>query len=232
MNDGHDAAARLAAHGGLRPPGTAAGPSPPPPVASAVGRWVVLRPVLPPDYIVLYRWASDLRSLYLWSLDRRVPPYQDFVARLEKTLRETQSYLIADQATGAPIGFCQAYDMNLSEGWASFILYVDERYRKRPHPAEAGLILLDLLFKYFPLRKVYADVFEYNEDSYNILVNHGGFREEARLPNHIWYEDRYWAVIKLAVYREDYYEGRERFQRIGQIQHVFNSLMAGRPDLP
>jgi hypothetical protein len=101
-----------------------------------------------------------------------------------------------------------------------------------PHPAEAGLIFFDLLFKYFPLRKVYADVFEYNVDSYNILTKHGGFREEARLPQHIWYEDRYWAVIKLALYREDYYEGRERMHRIIGIQHDLNSVSNRFPDSP
>jgi hypothetical protein len=84
---------------------------------------------------------------------------------------------------------------------------------------------LDLLFKYFPIRKIYADVFEYNEESYDLLVSHGGFREEARLPNHIWYESRYWALIKLALYREDYYEWRERTNRILQVQHDYNSLM-------
>lgn len=177
---------------------------------------------------LLYSWAADLRDLYLWSHDRRVPACHEFVARLEKNLQQTQSYIIGERRTERPIGFCQAYDMNLAEGWCSFLLYVVERYRARPHPAEAGLILLDILFKYFPVRKVYADVFEYNHHSYDILVNHGGFREEARLPNHIWYEDRYWAVIKLALYREDYYEGRKRMDRIVQPQHDANSLMARR----
>lgn len=151
---------------------------------SAVGRWVHLRPILPPDYPVLYTWAADLRELYLWSPDRRVLPYAEFVARVESTLRETQSYLIT-LPDGQPIGFLQAYDMNLVEGWCSALFYVTREYRRGPHPAEAGLILVDVLFKYFPLRKIYGDVFEYNEDSYKILVN-GGFREEARLPNHIW----------------------------------------------
>ncbi len=115
--------------------------------------------------------------------------------------------------------------MNLVEGWCSALFYVTRQYRKGPYPAEAGIMLVDLLFKYFPLRKIYGDVFEYNEDSYNILLN-GGFREEARLPNHIWYESRYWSVIKLALYREDYYEGRERMDRILQVQHDYNSLIA------
>jgi RimJ/RimL family protein N-acetyltransferase len=153
---------------------------------------------------------------------------------VESTLRETQSYLIT-LPDGQPIGFLQAYDMNLVEGWCSALFYVTREYRRGPHPAEAGLILVDVLFKYFPLRKIYGDVFEYNEDSYKILVN-GGFREEARLPNHIWYESRYWSVIKLALYREDYYEGRERMDRILQVQHDYNSLISqqGEParDIP
>jgi RimJ/RimL family protein N-acetyltransferase len=197
-------------------------------IFSAVGRWVTLRPVLPPDYPVLYTWASDLRSLYLWSLDRRVPSYQEFVARIERSLSETQSYLVSERATEAPIGFCQAYDMNLSEGWGSFLLFMSEDYRKRPHAAEAALILLDLMFKYFPLRKIYADSFEYNRDSYDILIN-SGFREEARLPNHIWYEDRYWAIIKLALYREDFNVERERVARLLQLQDEFNSVRSIEP---
>lgn len=192
---------------------------------SATGRWVALRPVLPPDYITLYQWAADLRYLFLWSSDRRVLSYQEFVARIERALATTQTYLITERDAELPIGFAQAYDMNLAEGWSSILFYIVPEYRKGPHPAEAGLIMFDLLFKYFPLRKLYADIFEYNTDSYDILVSHGGFREEARLPNHIWYEYRYWALIKLALYREDYYEWRERTNHILQVQHDFNSLM-------
>ncbi len=35
-------------------------------------------------------------------------------------------------------------------------------------------------------------------------------------------------MIKLALYREDYYEARERFDRIAQVQHDYNSLIARR----
>jgi RimJ/RimL family protein N-acetyltransferase len=193
---------------------------------SVVGRWVVLRPVLASDYETLYGWASDLADLYLWSHDRRVLVYQDFVARLEANLRQSQSYLVVERTRDLPIGFCQAYDLNSTEGWVSFLTYVVPEFRRRPHPAEAALILLDILFKYFPIRKVYADVFEYNTDSYDILTSHGMFREEARLPNHIWYEDRFWAVIKLALYREQYRQGREAgFAKVLQLQHARNSLL-------
>ena len=85
-------------------------------VRSAVGRWVILRPVLPPDYPVLYSWSADLRHMYLWSHDRRVPAYQEFVSRIESSIQQTQSYTILERAAEVPIGFCQAYDINLSEG--------------------------------------------------------------------------------------------------------------------
>lgn len=184
-----------------------------------------LRPILPRDSPTLFAWASDLRDLYLWSHDRRVPSYQEFLDRLQISVRQTQSYIVEDRATQGAIGFCQAYDLNLVEGWCSVLQYIASPYRAGPHAAEAGLIFFDLLFKYFPLRKIYADVFEYNEHSYNILTRHGGFREEARLPNHIWYEYKYWAMIKLALYREDYYQGRERMHRVLAIQHEVNSVM-------
>lgn len=192
---------------------------------SAEGRWVALRPVLRSDYMTLYSWATDLRTLYLWSSDRRIPPFEEFVLRMDRVLHETQMLLMLERQHRAPIGFCQAYDINLSEGWASLLVFADDAHRSHPHPAEGGLIFVDFLFKHFALRKLYADVFEYNEESLKILLK-GGFREEARLPNHIWYEGKYWSQLKLALYREEYMSVvRRRWDMILQIQHDFNSLL-------
>lgn len=144
---------------------------------------------------------------------------------MDRALHESQMFLIVQKTEHQPIGFCQAYDVNLAEGWCSLLLYVVTEFRRHPHPAEAGLIFLDFLFKHFPLRKVYADVFEYNRESLTLLKK-GGFREEARLPNHVWYEDRYWSLIKLALYREVYVtDVKPRLQFILTLQDEFNSLV-------
>lgn len=192
---------------------------------SLEGRWIALRPLLRSDYMLLYNWAADLRSLHLWCTDRRIPPFEEFCARVDRMLHESQSFLVLDRRSGNAVGFGQAYDINLAEGWGTILVYAVAEYRCQPHPAEAGLLLVDSLFKNFPLRKLYADVFEYNRRSIDILEK-GGFRVEARLPEHLWYEGRYWSLIKLALYRDQYFqEVRRRWDFLLRVQHEFNSVI-------
>lgn len=61
----------------------------------------------------------------------------------------------------------------------------------------------------------------------------GGFVEEGRFKQHTWFGDRYWDVIRLAMYREDWYRFRERTHFLLGVAEEASEILeerAGRGD--
>ncbi len=109
------------------------------------------------------------------------------------------------------VGFWRAYNVNLADGWAWLQTYIVPERRLAPFQVgEAAALFANYLFGMFPLRKVYAEVNAYNENAMR-LTERLGFREHGRLPEHVWYRDRYWDVVLFSLTREDWVEQSERF---------------------
>jgi RimJ/RimL family protein N-acetyltransferase len=178
------------------------------PIVSITGRWISLRPISKDDVPTFFRWRADMLNHHLWSSQKRIPTLEEFAAEADHLFRQSTTFLVMSNRDDAPAGFVQAYNMNPAEGWGFFVTYVTPQYR-RGYGVEASIALLDYLFRSYPLRKVYADVYEFNQQSISPLLS-GGFVEEGRFRQHIWFRDRYWDVIRLAMYRDGWYKFRER----------------------
>jgi RimJ/RimL family protein N-acetyltransferase len=176
--------------------------------ASCEGRWVKLRPLSRHDYPTFFQWRADVESLHLWSSERRVPTLEEYANELENLLATTITFLILTPRE-EPIGFVQAYHLNHSQGWCRFLIYVAPEHRQSGYVLEAPLLFGDYIFSNFNFRKVYADVFEYNEDVLSML-RRGGFVEEGRLKEHIFFAGQFWDLINLALYRRAWEELRQR----------------------
>jgi RimJ/RimL family protein N-acetyltransferase len=190
---------------------------------SCEGRWVKLRPLSRRDYPTFFQWRADVESLHLWSSERRVPTFEEYANELETLLATTITLLILTPRD-EPIGFVQAYHLNHSQGWCRFLIYVSPEHRAAGYVLEAPMLFGDYLFSNFNFRKVYADVFEYNDDVLRMLTA-GGFVEEGRLKQHIFFGGQFWDLINLALYRRGWEELKERLgfgifadqQRLGGI---------------
>jgi RimJ/RimL family protein N-acetyltransferase len=146
---------------------------------------------------------------------------------MEQIARQSAFFLVTLKDSGVPLGFVQAYNLNAQEGWCFTSAFIVSDYRRGPHAAEAYIALLEYLFRSFPFRKVYADVFAFNMDAYQPLMA-GGFVEEGCFKQHTWHDDRYWDVHRLAMYRERWYEVRDRARRLLGIQEEAAELLAER----
>lgn len=203
----------------------AAAPLSPPLPTSVTGHWIILRPISQDDYLTFFRWRADLLELHLWSSPRRVPTWEEFRAEMEQITRQSVTFLVVIKGTDEPIGFVQAYNLNLAEGWCFTSEYIVPRYRRGAQAGEAYIALLEYLFRSFPLRKVYADVYEFNIEPLRPLMA-GGFVEEGRFRQHTWYNDRYWDVIRLAMYRERWLEVRDRARLLLGVSEAAADLVA------
>lgn len=179
------------------------------PPASLCGQLVKLRPVSAADYPLLFQWRSDSDSLHLWNISRRFVSYEQWLAELDEMLGRSMLLLILDAATEIPVGYVQAHDINPLDAWLHFSVYAIKEYRGQGHHLEAMVMGGDIMFDWYPVRKIYADIYEFNQplvDRQRAL----GFVDEAFIPDHIWYKDRYWGLYRMALYREKWPEARTR----------------------
>jgi len=117
-----------------------------------------------------------------------------------------------------PVGFLQAYNFSTDWGWAYLLAYFDPKSWRPGAVTEATFLFAEYLFDAFPLRKLYGDIFEYNDKVLNLLRK-VGCREEGRFEQHVWFGDRYWALIRMSLFRETWLADRERLRHIIGVQH-------------
>jgi RimJ/RimL family protein N-acetyltransferase len=177
------------------------------------GRWAELRAPRQGDLECIYRWRSDAESLYLWSALRKIPSYEEFLEEFSQLVRTTNYFVIESKALNCPIGFVYGYNASPVDGFAFIAQFTEPRFRRKRVAVEATLLFIRYMFTYFNLRKLYADVYEFNELAYRSLQN-GGFQEQSVTPDHVWYGGHYWGLRRLAMYRADWEKLISRMARL------------------
>jgi len=185
---------------------------------SAQGRRVILRPVEREDFRSFFAWRSDLSEAHLWTTQgRRVVTFEQFVPDFERLLRDSIVFVAEEIASGESIGFARAYNLNLVDDIFYAQMYVAPNYRMRAHVWELAALFSDYLFQYYPLRKIYAEVVAHNEYASELYARIG-FKNEGRLRDYVWYDDRFWDWLLLALSREDWLPARERAAILLQVE--------------
>lgn len=145
----------------------------------------MLRPIGREDYPAFFQWRTDMLNVHLWMSVRRVPTFEEFAAEMDQVLRSAITFLICDKESGERIGFTQAYNMNLSDGWCFILTYLLPDYRWRRHGSEASIAFFDYLFRNFNLRKIYMDVNEFNSGFLNAALQSGLVEEGTVSPAYL-----------------------------------------------
>ncbi len=168
-----------------------------------IGSNVTLRPITSSDHAVIFNWRNDPESLYLWHQSRRLLSRSEFSVWMESSLsREIDVWLMAMSTdTQEPLGFVYNYDTNPFDAFSFICVYIAPGSRGRNIGKEAGALYLRYLMNYFPFRKIYADVFEFNKVSTTFVTDYG-FVQEGYFPGHRYYQGQYWGMFRLALYRE------------------------------
>ena len=145
---------------------------------------------------------------------------------MQRVLSQSITLFVESKRRSTPVGFVQAYGLNLHEGWCYSLAYTSPEYR-RGFGAEATAGLLEYLFSEFPLRKVYADVLEFDMDTIKPLLG-AGFVEEGRFREHVWHGEQYWDMYRFAIYREAW----QKFQARGTFSFTRTLDPNAQPEDP
>ncbi len=195
-------------------------------VTSMEGHWARLRPVSRADYPKMFQWRVDLNMVHLWNISRRTgPSFEEFVAETDQGARNGLLLVIIDRASDQLIGYAQQYNTNFWDRWAYLAAYLVEEFRGQPHFPETMLMSMDALFKWFPLNKIYGEVYEFAQNLHQLLPALG-FVEEGYVPDHFWHNGRSWGLTRWALYRERWPEARERLVDILRVREQFDKEAA------
>lgn len=174
---------------------------------SIVGRHIALRPLLASDLQSIFQWRSNISDLHLWFQRPEILSFDEFLNDFNgfvKNFVHVLMVLTRPTTANVPIGMVYSYRPDYLNGHTFLCAFLASEYRGYLYGAEGSMLFVDYLFSYFPFRKIYAEVYEYNDDSLH-NVTKGGWREEGRLKKHRWYSDDYKDMLIFALYREDFY---------------------------
>ena len=124
------------------------------------------------------------------------------------------------------MGFVQLHSINLKDRWCMLRMYFDEEGSDAGLGPEACAAFLDYAFSNFPMRKIYADLFEDN------LVWLGAaimscMVEEGRFKEHSWFSGSYRDLLRYALYDDTWKSERERVAHILDVGHEASRWIGG-----
>lgn len=184
-----------------------------------------LRPISREDYATLFQWRSSFETIHVLNFRRRIPTFEEFVRDLEQLIPNSMILLIRRAKDGQPIGYAIAYNLNPWDGWLTVGLYLDSRFQQRPHGGEAALIFVDFLFRFYPLRKMVAEVYEFADKTLK-LVQAMGAEQVGFMPDHYWHEDRMWGLHHMVLTRARWEVYRQRFVDIIDVARKYERMVA------
>lgn len=159
------------------------------------------------DYGTIYKVYSDYNEQHsLFDIVSLNSP-ERFPTIFEKALSHNYKdfFMIEDAKSNSFVGFVISYSYSANDGHVKVMEYIDEHYRQCGYGGIAILTFLDMLFKHYNLRKVYTEVYSFNDASMNSHLA-AGFEEEARLKEYRYYNDNYWDFIIYSVTRKRFYD--------------------------
>lgn len=156
---------------------------------------------------------NDPRLLPLWSRQTRAPATQNGFADYLRRLHEEVGafFTIVRRSTDGPVGFAYLYNLNpwIREVSTALVL---EFGHETGLGIEAGYLLFDWAFSYWPLDRILDEVIAYNAASRSLHEKIGCTLEFID-PNGCYFDGHTWAVYHYALSRERWGVLRHRFSR-------------------
>ena len=171
------------------------------------GKWVDLASVDNYSIKYVYKWENDMSQRYLWTNLKDVMyglEYEhDFINRLHNYYHSFQ--LIYPKNQLEPAGFIYSYNYSVIDGYLWVSLYIVPEKHHVSLGTEAFVLFMKYLFGYFPIRKVYFDVFEYNNESIRI-IRHAEFNEEAKYIDHKFFNGTYHTLYTFSITKDVFFQ--------------------------
>ncbi len=127
-----------------------------------------------------------------WMIDNFRRVYLDF-----RVIKDIKNY-------NTTIGYAYAYDYRRNDLNCKLCLFLKKEYRDSGLGAFATIKYMDLLFRCYPIRKIYFDIYDYNKQSLKSNLQ-AGFIEEGCLKEYRYHNGSFYDLHILSMDRETFY---------------------------
>lgn len=161
------------------------------------------------DLKFINEWRNDLYTKIM-SQGYRLPVTkiqdEDWMRMKMSNTHGNEVFFIVEEITGTiPIGLIQLTNIDYISGTAVWGFIIgDKTQRKKGYSVEALHLLLEYAFNILNLRKIFGYPIEYNKATLRMHAKIGIVHEEGRLKRHYFLNGKYYDVLILSVFREDY----------------------------
>ncbi len=171
------------------------------------GENVTLRALRPDDVDVLNQWRNCL-SNKIMTQGFRFPTSQakdnEWVNLKMLTPNNNEVYFIVEVEQSA-IGLIQLSNIDYISGTATWGFIIgNKNHRGKGYSVEAALLLLNYSFNVLNLRKIISYNLVFNIATLKMHKKIGAVKEEGCLKEHYYFNNKYWDVIILAFYKNDF----------------------------
>ncbi len=160
------------------------------------GNRVSLQPLRPDDTDLIYRLSCDPEIGSRWRFRGQTPDPRDFAAKLWNGT--VAHYMVARRTDNQRVGYVVAHNVNLRDRWAYVSALSANPAEKSGLVIEGLALLIDHLFRNWPLHKVLIEAPEYNMDQYGRDLDKV-FRRGARICDYFFHEGKMWDLVVASV---------------------------------
>lgn len=151
------------------------------------------------DLILKWRRGQDEKCKFLGLVGGDL-----LIGKSDLFYTNTSKNLIFEEISGTPIGAIRLDNMKWNErNLAIFLGLGEKEYQGKEHPQEALKLIIGYLFREENFNKVFTYILDY--DRYSLeLFEKLGFKREATLKEHLFYEGGYHDVYIYGLLREEF----------------------------
>lgn len=164
------------------------------------------------DILELYKMMSSSEQ-YLFSIHLSFNTYVEFYDWLISHINSDfhDFYVVTNASEDEKlIGFAYNYDFTLESGHCKICVFVSELFRNLGLGSTAGIKFIDILFKKYPLQKIYSTIYSYNYDSLESNLK-AGFSKEGNVKKYRYFNGNYYDLYYLSINREKFDTTLQKF---------------------
>lgn len=166
---------------------------------------ISLLPFEKQDELHLYHTLlnSDIQNaLYADQVVRSLPQFKKWLYRCMESY--WHDFYLVKSNDDKPLGFVYSYEMNKVCGHCKLCVCITDAAIGSGCGALAGISFADRLFQFYPLRKLYSEIYSFNRQSLGLAMDMG-LVEEGRLQDICWTPDGFADQYIFSITREKFY---------------------------
>lgn len=182
------------------------------------GKMVNLRPFGKADIPTLTYWINDpeVRKFLIGTWPQTERQEEEWFNKLGSD--DKNIVLAIETKDGILIGSMGIHRIDWKDRVATTGALIGEKeYWGKGYGTDAKMILLDYAFNTLNLRKICSNVYPYNKRSLHYSL-HCGYKIEGRRRRQVFKNGRYWDLIELGLFKEEWLPIWKRYKRTGRVR--------------